>query len=189
MIFKMNIRLSDESGKDSTASGPPSNRKLRQMTHSAVTLAAAVAVPDKVYGERVCVELHPGASLDLKTLVAHLAQRGVSKETRPERLAVFPKLPRNPGGRVAKNQLREEMASRVAEQEKANQSSTYLVPTLPGTNASGKLAARAWMARHPVQCTGATTRGSSLRNASTVAGMIGSKSGPPRWKPPTTAYT
>ena len=83
-----------------------------------MALAAAIAVPDKLFGERVCVcvELHPGASLDLETLVSHLAQRNVSKETWPERLAVFHELPRNPGGKVAKNQLREEMARRVAEE-------------------------------------------------------------------------
>ena len=56
-------------------------------------------------------------------------------------------------------------------------------------NASGKAAASAWVARHPVQWVGATTCGSNSRSASTVGGMLGSKTGVARWKPPTTACT
>jgi len=85
-------------------------------THPAVAVAAAVAMPDEIYGERVCVyvELRPGASLHLEGLVAHLESRGVSKEMWPERLVVVPELPRGPGGKVAKKQLRDEIARRVA---------------------------------------------------------------------------
>lgn len=85
-------------------------------THPAVALAAAVALPDPVYGERVCVyvELRPQSSLDLSQLVAHLAGRGVSKEMWPERLIVLPEIPRVPGGKVAKQQLREDIARRLA---------------------------------------------------------------------------
>jgi len=94
-------------------SGPAVEQQVA--THPAVALVAAVAIPDPVFGERVCacVELHPGASLDLKTLVSHLAARNVTKETWPERLAIFPTLPRNSGGKVAKQELHEEMARRV----------------------------------------------------------------------------
>jgi len=85
-------------------------------THPAVALAAAVAMPDETYGERVCVyaELRPGASLDLEGLLAHLASRDVSKETWPERLVVVSELPRGTGGKVAKKQLREDIAQRIA---------------------------------------------------------------------------
>jgi acyl-CoA synthetase len=87
-------------------------------THPAVALAAAVSMPDDVYGERVCiyVELRAGTSLVLEDLLAHLAARNVSKETWPERLIVVPELPRNPGGKVAKKQLRDDIARRVAEE-------------------------------------------------------------------------
>ncbi len=69
-----------------------------------------------IVGERRCVyaELRPGASLDLEGLVSHLASRGVSKETWPERLVVVPELPRGSGGKVLKKQLRDEIAQRVA---------------------------------------------------------------------------
>jgi len=86
-------------------------------THPAVALAAAVAMPDPVYGERVCVyvELRPGASLDLDALRAHLAARGVTREWWPERLIVVDALPRASGGKVAKGELRADVRRRIAE--------------------------------------------------------------------------
>jgi len=87
-------------------------------THPAVALAAAVAMPDPVFGERVCiyVELREGASLDLAGLVAHLEAEGVSKEWYPERLVVLDALPRASGGKVAKQALREDVRRRIAEE-------------------------------------------------------------------------
>lgn len=77
-------------------------------SHPAVALAAAVARPDPVFGERVCVyvELRPGAALDLDGLRAHLSGRGTSKELHPESLVVLDRLPRSSGGKVAKGDLR-----------------------------------------------------------------------------------
>ena len=84
-------------------------------THPAVALAAAVPMPDPVFGERVCVyaELRPGRDLDLPELVAHLEARGVSKETYPERLIAVDELPRASGGKIAKQRLREDVAARL----------------------------------------------------------------------------
>ena len=88
-------------------------------THPAVALAAAVAMPDEVFGERVCVyaELRPGGRLGLDELVAHLRARGVSKESLPERLVVVPELPRASGGKIAKQALREDIRRRLAEEK------------------------------------------------------------------------
>jgi acyl-CoA synthetase len=82
-------------------------------THPAVAVAAAVAMPDAVFGERVCVfvELTTGASLDLPTLTEHLLRLGISKELLPERLEVVDALPRSSGGKIAKGRLREEIRS------------------------------------------------------------------------------
>jgi acyl-CoA synthetase len=82
-----------------------------------VAHAAAVAMPDPVYGERVCVyvELRPGASLDLDGLRAHLDANGTTREWWPERLVVLDALPRASGGKVAKGELRAD-ARRRAEQ-------------------------------------------------------------------------
>jgi acyl-CoA synthetase len=85
-------------------------------SHPAVALAAAVAWPDPVYGERVCayVELRPGAELTLAALTAHLEARGTSREWWPERLIVVDALPRASGGKVAKGELRADARRRAA---------------------------------------------------------------------------
>jgi acyl-CoA synthetase len=84
-------------------------------THPTVALAAAVAMPDPVFGERVCVyvELHPSSDLDLDGLRDHLAARGVGKELWPEHLVVLDALPRSSGGKVAKGALRDDLRGRV----------------------------------------------------------------------------
>ncbi|MFA5886113.1 MAG: class I adenylate-forming enzyme family protein [Acidimicrobiia bacterium] len=89
-------------------------------THPAVALAAAVAMPDPVFGERVCVyvEAHPGATPpDLDTLRVHLEGRGVGKELWPERVVALDALPRSSGGKVAKGELRDDIRARVAAAE------------------------------------------------------------------------
>jgi len=85
-------------------------------SHPAVALAAAVAMPDAVFGERVCVyaELKPGRALELSELVAHLVAQGVSVEYLPERLVVVDALPRASGGKIAKGALRADIARRLA---------------------------------------------------------------------------
>ena len=85
--------------------------------HPAVSVAAAVAMPDPVFGERVCVyaELRTGGALALEELNAHLRARGVSVELLPERLIVMDALPRASGGKIAKGALRADIRRRVAE--------------------------------------------------------------------------
>jgi acyl-CoA synthetase len=77
-------------------------------THPAVDLVAVVAVPDEVFGERVCalVSLRSGATLTLEQLTGHLAARGVTKEWYPEHLIVVDEIPQSSGGKVAKNEAR-----------------------------------------------------------------------------------
>jgi acyl-CoA synthetase len=83
--------------------------------HPAVALAAAVAMPDDVFGERVCVyvELEGGTTLELDALVAFLRERGISPEWFPERLVVVDALPRASGGKVAKGELRADIRQRL----------------------------------------------------------------------------
>ncbi len=86
-------------------------------SHPAIALAAAVAAPDPVFGERVCVyvELQRGATRPtLDDLRAHLAARGVGKESWPERLVVLDALPRSSGGKIAKGDLRADVRRRLA---------------------------------------------------------------------------
>jgi acyl-CoA synthetase len=79
-------------------------------THPSIALCAAVAMPDAVFGERVCVfvEVRAGATpFDLDALRTHLEARGTGKELWPERLEILGELPRSSGGKVAKGELRE----------------------------------------------------------------------------------
>ena len=86
------------------------------MTHPAVRLAAAVAAPDEVFGERVAVyaELREGATLDLESLTEHLSSRGVSKEWFPEHLVIVDTIPRSSGAKMAKSDLREDISQRLS---------------------------------------------------------------------------
>ena len=76
--------------------------------HPAVAAAAAVAMPDAIYGEKVCAfaELAPGASLTLADVVEHFARAGVARQKTPERLEIVERLPRNASGKVKKFELR-----------------------------------------------------------------------------------
>ncbi|OBJ72040.1 class I adenylate-forming enzyme family protein [Mycobacterium sp. 1274756.6] len=91
-------------------------------SHPAVSVAAAVAMPDAVFGEKVCVYVEtvetaePAArsALELPELVEHLLACGVSKELLPERLIVVDELPRSSGGKIAKGVLRDDVRARGA---------------------------------------------------------------------------
>ena len=85
------------------------------MTHPAIAIAAAVAMPDPVFGEKVClyVELTDSQTIDLPELVEYLLALGVSKELLPERLIVVDELPRSSGAKIAKGRLREDIRARM----------------------------------------------------------------------------
>ncbi len=86
-------------------------------SHPAVALAAAIGIPDAIFGERAAayVELRPGASLDLEALKEHLASSGTAREIWPEALVVLDALPHNVGGKVAKSTLRKDAQRRFGE--------------------------------------------------------------------------
>ena len=83
--------------------------------HPAVALVAAVAMPDDVFGERVCVYVvtKDGAAVDLADIVEFLQGRGVTKEWFPERLELVDELPRSSGAKVAKGELRKDIRRRI----------------------------------------------------------------------------
>lgn len=84
-------------------------------THPSVAMAAAVAMPDEIFGERVCVYLTlvEGADVTLDELVDHLRSGGYSKETFPERIELVDELPRSSGGKIAKGELRADIRRRL----------------------------------------------------------------------------
>ncbi|MEE3330160.1 MAG: class I adenylate-forming enzyme family protein [Myxococcota bacterium] len=87
-------------------------------THPSVHLAAVVAMPDPVFGEKVCsyIELRAGAQLTLDDLLRHLRSQDVSKENFPERLVIVDEIPRSSGGKVAKAALREDIRARLRDE-------------------------------------------------------------------------
>lgn len=84
-------------------------------THPAIALAAAVSMPDPVFGEKVCVyvELVDSLTIGLPGLVEHLLALGVSKELLPEQLIVVDELPRSSGGKIAKGQLHADIRAKM----------------------------------------------------------------------------
>jgi len=87
-------------------------------THPAVALVAAVAAPDKVFGEKVAVYVVPrqGMTVTLDSIVQHLNARGVSKEWFPEHLILVDELPVSSGGKTAKGDLKADIKRRFADQ-------------------------------------------------------------------------
>jgi acyl-CoA synthetase len=85
------------------------------MTHPAIAISAAVAMPDPVFGEKVCLyaELRDSQTIDLPELVEYLLAQGVSKELLPERLIVVDELPRSSGAKIAKGRLRDDIRARM----------------------------------------------------------------------------
>ncbi|MCW2674068.1 MAG: hypothetical protein JWP14_2657 [Frankiales bacterium] len=90
-------------------------------THPGVLRCAVVAMPDPVFGERVCVYVvaRPGTVLELAGVVAHLQERGVSREWFPERLVLLDALPTSDGGKVAKAALRADLEHRMRQERAA----------------------------------------------------------------------
>jgi acyl-CoA synthetase len=88
-------------------------------THPSVLHAAAIGMPDPVFGERVCVFVESTVALPLEDLVEHLRSRGVSAEWWPERLEVRAALPRSTGEKIAKGELRAEIERLLATEAEA----------------------------------------------------------------------
>ncbi|MEM9175922.1 MAG: class I adenylate-forming enzyme family protein [Myxococcota bacterium] len=85
--------------------------------HPDVALAAAIGIPDAVFGERAAayVELRRGAHLAFEDLKAFLEGEHVARELWPEALVVFEALPHNVGGKVAKSALRDDALVRFGD--------------------------------------------------------------------------
>ncbi|MGH3712015.1 MAG: (2,3-dihydroxybenzoyl)adenylate synthase [Micromonosporaceae bacterium] len=80
-----------------------------------VARVAAVAMPDRDAGERVCacVVLHPGGSLTLDEIAAAFVAGEVAKFKIPYRLELLDSLPLTNVGKVNKKALREYVASKL----------------------------------------------------------------------------
>jgi len=83
------------------------------LRHPDVKDAAVVAIPDRLYGERVCAFLIPkgGAELSLESVRGHFARAGVAKQKTPERLEIVEDFPRTLVGKIRKGELRAHAAT------------------------------------------------------------------------------
>lgn len=81
--------------------------------HPMVEDVAVVSYPDPIMGENVCVCIVPRESVEIKLeeLVAFLREKQIASYKLPERLVLLEQLPRNPVGKILKNQLREMVKS------------------------------------------------------------------------------
>jgi salicylate---CoA ligase len=81
----------------------------------AVAQVAAVAMPDPVLGERLCVYVvaRPGQSVTLDEIRLAMDAVGVARFKIPERLEVVPELPSTKVGKIDKKALRADIARRM----------------------------------------------------------------------------
>ncbi len=91
------------------------------LEHPRIAMAAVVAMPDPVVGERVCayVVTSDGADLSVEDLATFLSAKGVSKTMWPERVVVVAELPRAAGAKVAKAELRADIERRLRDGDAA----------------------------------------------------------------------
>ena len=84
-------------------------------TVGGVELNAAVAMPDAIFGERLCLYLvpQPGVEFTLDGLRDQLAAIGIAAYKLPERLELVPELPMTKVGKIDKRALRQDAATRV----------------------------------------------------------------------------
>lgn len=76
--------------------------------HPAVAEVAAIAMPDRYFGEKVCVFVvaRPGAALTLDEVAAHCTASGLARQKTPERLVLVDDLPHTAAGKLRKAELR-----------------------------------------------------------------------------------
>ncbi len=84
--------------------------------HPGVADCAAVASPDEVLGERVCVfvvPLDPDSPPTLADVVDFMSGQGIAIYKLPERMELIDAIPRNPVGKIVKKELRDRLKGLV----------------------------------------------------------------------------
>ncbi len=79
--------------------------------HDRVADVAVIGLPDPASGERACAVVVPdGDPPALQELAVFLTKKGLRKQALPEQLEILDALPRNPAGKVLKQDLRSRFA-------------------------------------------------------------------------------
>ena len=78
-------------------------------SHPKVGDVAVIGLPDAVSGERCCAVVAPkaGEGFGFGEMVERCKEAGLMNQKIPEQLEIVDELPRNPAGKVLKQQLRE----------------------------------------------------------------------------------
>ncbi|MBI2816791.1 MAG: AMP-binding protein [Acidobacteria bacterium] len=85
------------------------------LSHDSVHMAAVVAMPDPVMGERSCAFVipRPERTLTLDELTRFLIDKKIAKFKLPERLEVVPQFPLTSVGKISKKDLRDQIAAKL----------------------------------------------------------------------------
>jgi len=97
--------------------------------HPSIGAAACVAMPDPMYGERMCafIVLREGAApIALGDIRTFLEQRGLAKFKWPERVEIVEDLPMTISGKVSKPLMREMIAKRLQREAVAHNNGKML---------------------------------------------------------------
>jgi acyl-CoA synthetase (AMP-forming)/AMP-acid ligase II len=78
------------------------------MAHHGVLEVAVIGIPDQIYGESICaiVVAKEGHRLSEQEIIDFCAER-ISSYKKPKKVVFMDELPKNPGGKVTKNTLRD----------------------------------------------------------------------------------
>jgi non-ribosomal peptide synthetase component E (peptide arylation enzyme) len=90
------------------------------LCHDSVHMAAVVAMPDPVLGERSCAFVipRPGRTLTLEELTGFLIEKKIAKFKLPERLEIVQSFPLTGVGKVSKKDLREQIVATLKSEGK-----------------------------------------------------------------------
>jgi len=85
------------------------------LSHPKVEMVAAVGMPDKVFGERVCAFIQPkgGESVSFDEIILYLREKKTSVLYLPERVEVIEAMPLTPVGKIDKRRLKEEIQEKL----------------------------------------------------------------------------
>jgi cyclohexanecarboxylate-CoA ligase len=83
--------------------------------HPAVETAAAVAMPDRKMGEKVCayVKARQGSSLTFEEMIEFFEKHNITKQKWPERLEIVEQFPMTASGKIKKHILREDISKKI----------------------------------------------------------------------------